>query len=571
MNRCSSWAPCGAVVVACAIMCPQSLAGECVSPPNEDCDGAVVLNSGDLPFSVTAPLGCVNDIVDKPYFDIFYRYDCSVTADHIFDMCDSDGDTYIRIYTGACGWTGGVEFAVGDDECPGSPPNADPLIVVPLEAGTTYWIELGTWRDQPPWAPPPNSPYNFSLSIAGAQSPSSCDGTGLPTTMVAAPQNSADGNGLGAVAGLFRISKFEITNRQYVDFLNNVAATDPNGLFNEDMTDSDRGGIIRGGTVGTFVYFVKQSFGDKPVNFVGWPDAARFCNWLHNGQPVGPQDATTTERGAYDMSVANDAITRESAAQFYLPTHDEWYKSAYYDPDTANYWSYGTQSNVEPVQATADADGNVANPGISVANFQGGADWNGENGNVTTVGSTTSESPWGAFDMAGNVMDMTETLGTPIPPNPPGQPDPLPTRIARGGDFASPGIIMSSSSGFAIDLNMVAEAANVGFRVAATVCLGDFDGDNDVDENDVEAFGVCLNAAPMDPIDPTCTPGDFDGNGVVDCTDWAALLGAWTGIDDPPLGAFCAPIPAVSTWGAGILALSLLISATVVLRRCRPV
>ena len=70
-----------------------------------------------------------------------------------------------------------------------------------------------------------------------------------------------------------------------------------------------------------------------------------------------------------------------------------------------------------------------------MANYEGGADWNGENGNVTTVGSATSESPWGAFDVAGNVMDMTETLGTPIPPNPPTQPDPLPTRIARGGDF----------------------------------------------------------------------------------------------------------------------------------------
>ena len=60
-----------------------------------------MLGTVDLPYSVTAPLGCFNDIVDKPYFDVFYRYDCTVTAEHLIEMCDSAGDTYIRIYTGS--------------------------------------------------------------------------------------------------------------------------------------------------------------------------------------------------------------------------------------------------------------------------------------------------------------------------------------------------------------------------------------------------------------------------------------------------------------------------------------
>jgi formylglycine-generating enzyme required for sulfatase activity len=413
-----------------------------------------------------------------------------------------------------------------------------------LEAGTTYWIELGTWRPDPPWAPPPNSPYQFNISIPGAPTPTSCDGTGIATVLVGDPGNAADTNGAGSVADVYRVSKHEVSNAQYVKLLNSVAAADPNGLFNQDMTDSDRGGIIRGGTSGTFVYWVKASFGDKPVNFITWLDAARYCNWLHNGQPVGPQNASTTEHGAYDLSLADDLIARLPGARWFIPTHDEWYKAAYYDPvdpgadggGTPNYWSYPTRSDTLPTQATADAVGNVANPGVNVANFGGGADWNGENGNVTTVGSATSTSPWGGLDMGGNVLDWTETPDTPIP-----GPPPLPTRTARGGDFSNSGILMSSSSGFALAINMVAEAANVGFRVAAVLCPGDFDGDNDVDEDDSDAFESCFTGPGGGPVGPGCGPGDFDDDGDIDCDDWALFVAAWTALGDPPTLCFCNP------------------------------
>lgn len=517
--------------------------GGCVPPPNEECDGAIVLGTVDLPYSVTAPLGCVNDVIDKPYFDVFYRYDCTVTAEHLVEMCDSSGDTYIRIYTDGCGWAGGVEFATADDECPGSPPNADPLLLVTLQAGTTYWIEVGTWRAVPPWAPPLNSPYHLNISIPGAPVPASCDGTGVSTVLVGDPGNAADTNGVGAVSDAFRVGRFEVTNREYADFLNAVAAADPNGLFNTNMTDSDRGGIIRGGTAGSFVYFVKASFGDKPVNFISWPDAARYCNWLHNGQPAGPQGAGTTGDGAYDLSLPNDQVSRVPGAQWFIPTHDEWYKAAYHDPvnggadggGTPNYWLYPTQSDSLPAQATADTIGNIANPGVNVANYGGGADWNGENGNVTSVGSATSTSHWGALDMGGNVLDWTETPDTPIAGNPP-----LPTRTARGGDFSNSGILMSSPTGFALAINMVAEAANVGLRVATILCDGDFDGDNDVDGADAEQFEACFTG-PRGGLSPACAPGDFDEDGDIDCEDWDKFLEAWSELGDPPVLAACNP------------------------------
>ncbi len=152
--------------------------GDCQVPSNETCAGQVAFSSGDLPFSDVGLIGCVNDVIDKPYWDIFYRYDCETSGAHTFEMCDSDLDTYIRIYVGGCGWADGDEFAVADDECPGSPPNADPLLTVMLEAGTSYWIELGTWRPDLPWGAP-NVAFRFEVTVEGAGCAADLDGDGM--------------------------------------------------------------------------------------------------------------------------------------------------------------------------------------------------------------------------------------------------------------------------------------------------------------------------------------------------------------------------------------------------------
>ena len=40
------------------------------------------------------------------------------------------------------------------------------------------------------------------------------------------------------------------------------------------------------------------TYGDKPVVFVSWYDAARFANWVNNGATAG----ASTETGAYTMA-----------------------------------------------------------------------------------------------------------------------------------------------------------------------------------------------------------------------------------------------------------------------------
>lgn len=278
--------------------------------------------------------------------------------------------------------------------------------------------------------------------------------------------------GRGAVGYDYKIGRYEVTNAQYAQFLNAVAAADPNALFNLAMATDPRGGITRSGTSGSYTYAVKAFMGDKPVNFVSWFDALRFCNWLHNGRPAAAQGSTTTEGGAYTLT-APTAITlpgsdpnhgangRNTGARFWLPSENEWYKAAYHDPvdagadagETADYWLYPTQSDVTPTLAKADLDGNIDNDTANIANHERAADWNGQTGNVTTVGSggPGNTSPYGASDMGGNVWEWNEQLfGT--------------DRGQRGGSWSTFSIGLESSAlNFDFPTN---EGALVGFRIA---------------------------------------------------------------------------------------------------------
>jgi formylglycine-generating enzyme required for sulfatase activity len=105
--------------------------------------------------------------------------------------------------------------------------------------------------------------------------------------------------------------------------------------------------IQQTGSSGSFSYSVAEEYANRPVNYVSWGDAARFANWLHNGQPTGAQDLSTTEDGAYYLNGAGGremsditepnyhesglallAVTREADWKWAIPTDDEWYKAA---------------------------------------------------------------------------------------------------------------------------------------------------------------------------------------------------------------------------------------------------
>lgn len=228
---------------------------------------------------------------------------------------------------------------------------------------------------------------------------------------------------LGAVDYEFQIGRTEVTNAQYVEFLNAKAKSDPLLLYDTRMGTEASGGITRSGDDGNYTYEVKPNFANKPINYVNCYDAYRFVNWLQNGQGDGD-----TETGAYTLGPYNpggypvDAgtIVRNPGAQWFIPNENEWYKAAYYDPRSAaeggpagddHYWYFATRSDALPTAALADEFGNISNPGANVVNYELNADWNGQDGNVTTVGSAgpLSESYYGTSDQGGNVWEWVDT------------------------------------------------------------------------------------------------------------------------------------------------------------------
>jgi formylglycine-generating enzyme len=274
------------------------------------------------------------------------------------------------------------------------------------------------------------------------------------------PDNAADPtvmndgtSGYGSVAYNYNIAKYDVTNSQYVEFLNTKDPTGANtlGLWNGQMLN---GGInFNAGNANGNKYSVFSGDDNHPVNFVTWYDTLRFANWLNNGQGNGD-----TESGAYTLlggtpTPSNgNSITRNSGATVFLPSEDEWYKAAYYDPRTtaqggppsdSHYWLYGTSSNTTPI-----ASGPTALP--NHANYApGGA------GDYTDVGAYSgTTSPYGAFDMAGNVYQWNEALISGA------------SRGLRGGSGAD--ISNKLASSFRGSLDPTFEFSNVGFRVAET-------------------------------------------------------------------------------------------------------
>src|SRR4051812_7260447 len=71
--------------------------------------------------------------------------------------------------------------------------------------------------------------------------------------------NGYDANRNGAVSQYYDIGRTEVTNSQYVAFLNAVAASDPYGLFVPNVGYPTLIGVVRSGTSGHYSYSVKAA------------------------------------------------------------------------------------------------------------------------------------------------------------------------------------------------------------------------------------------------------------------------------------------------------------------------
>jgi len=196
-----------------------------------------------------------------------------------------------------------------------------------------------------------------------------------------------------------------------------------------------------------------------------WNEAARFVNWLNISKGFAPAYKFELQPGeiGYDSNAniqlwqSGDAgfnaanPFRNTQARYFLPSVDEWYKAAYYDPNAnggaGGYWKFSNGSNLAP---TAVSGGTLPNTAVyAQALAQGPAD----------IDDAGGLSPYGLMGMGGNVwefeetsFDMTNSSGSAL-------------RTFRGGNWVGNVFLLSASDRY--DRSPSLRSDSIGFRVAS--------------------------------------------------------------------------------------------------------
>ncbi len=225
------------------------------------------------------------------------------------------------------------------------------------------------------------------------------------------PGNVADTEGdpnpAGTVPYTYRIGKYEISEAM-IDAANAITAGEGNPL---GITLQGRGP-------------------NKPAT-LNWFEAAEFVNWLNTSKGATP--AYNFDFGGEfqlwepsDPGYDPDNKFRNSRALYFLPSVDEWYKAAFYDPVTDQWFDFPNGSNTAPLPVGSGTDPNTAV--FLPSSIAGPAD-------VMQAGGL---SPFGTMAQGGNVDEWQETEFDLLN-------DGESSRIFRGGSWHSGEVPLASS------------------------------------------------------------------------------------------------------------------------------
>lgn len=214
--------------------------------------------------------------------------------------------------------------------------------------------------------------------------------------------------GRGSVAYDFRIARTELSVGQWLEFVNTIGPLDTDRRFRfigltglrEDLSYPGPGYRME------FDPFYPNA-ADLPLQGLSWRNAARFCNWLHNGRQASLE---SLEFGAYDTSTFGenpdnsftDQITHTPGARFWIPTLDEWMKAVYFDPNQAGpgqagWWEYPNSSNTPLV------------PGVpGIGQTSAGLDFTDLGFGISLGAYPDQQSPWGLLDASGGISEWVE-------------------------------------------------------------------------------------------------------------------------------------------------------------------
>jgi len=166
---------------------------------------------------------------------------------------------------------------------------------------------------------------------------------------------------LGLVNNNYMISKYLVTNAEYCEYLNIVDANGTNKeIFDYRMDLSPIGGIhlkqsFENPTSNNH-YIVKSNMGNKPVAFITWTMAAKYCNWLHHDKT---STYTLINNGVYNLNQISS--NRSISGNYFLPTNNEWHKAALYDPVNDTYLKFSTSHETPPKPIICNNTGEAYN------------------------------------------------------------------------------------------------------------------------------------------------------------------------------------------------------------------
>jgi hypothetical protein len=197
-----------------------------------------------------------------------------------------------------------------------------------------------------------------------------------------APDTTGSPNPAGAVGYTYDIGKFEVSEDMITKF---------NASQSLQITTVTRGP-------------------NKPATSVSWNEAARFVNWLNtstNGFAaykfttggVNDHIALWTASDTLDYDASNPY--RSKRATYVIPSYNEWYKAAYYNPNDSTYYDYANGSNTRPTAVVGGTGSNTA-----VYWYTGEA----EPEVPADVSQAGGLSPYGVMGLGGNVEEFDEVL-----------------------------------------------------------------------------------------------------------------------------------------------------------------
>jgi len=273
------------------------------------------------------------------------------------------------------------------------------------------------------------------------------------------PEGNGSATGRGGVAYEYRLGRTEITTAQYLEFLNAFSARADAPTFPlEPVTWGAQRDTSYSGPGRRYRLRDVPDAAMVPVGGISWRNAARMCNWLHNGKSA---DRSAIESGAYDTStfgysspgVFTDQAAHSPGARYWIPTLDEWMKGAHYDPakggpGVGGWWTYANRRDT-PLNYGPPGEGE-ANAGFELPNFAE---------RLIPLGAyPDSLSPWGLLDTAGGVGEWTESIRN------------INNRTYRFVDGSSFGSSAGADSVFGIgDASPDGRFATYGLRIATSV------------------------------------------------------------------------------------------------------